>query len=179
MRQVGVRFEIVVPRISEGSCQRGDSVESLAEEIALEKARSVSLGRPGRIVVGADTLVLCDGEVLGKPGTRAEATGMLEKLSGRDHHVVTGVSLCRTEDGEVESARECERTVVTFRRLGKREIGAYVASGEPMDKAGGYGIQGKGALLIERIVGCYFNVVGLPLARLYEMLRRWECELLG
>lgn len=179
LRGVGVPFEVVVPQISEDRQEAADSVESLAKGIALAKATSVSRSRQGRIVVGADTLVVCDDEVLGKPRSETEATEMLERLSGRDHSVVTGVALCRSENGEVESVVECERTIVTFKRLGKDEISAYVATGEPFDKAGGYGIQGKGAFLVERIAGCYFNVVGLPLSRLYEMLRRWDCGLLG
>jgi septum formation protein len=179
LENVGVAFEVVVPQIEEGGWPSNADFGAFAQEIALKKSRSVSLDRPGRVVVGADTVVVCDCELLGKPRDEVEARLMLEKLSGRDHFVITGVALCRNGDGEVESIAECERTTVSFKRLVKEEINAYVATGEPFDKAGGYGIQGKGAFLIEGIVGCYFNVVGLPLSCLYGMLRRWGLELLG
>lgn len=179
LRQVGVSFEVLLPHVNETGQQEGNDVAALSREIALEKAKAVSRCRPESIVVGADTLVVCDGELLGKPATREEAARMLRKLSGRDHYVVTGVALCRSEAGELELATDSERTVVTFKRLEEDEIASYVASGEPFDKAGGYGIQGKAALLVERIVGSYSNVVGLPLGLLYAMLRRWDYEVLG
>jgi septum formation protein len=122
-------------------------------------------------------MVVCGSEVLGKPGTRKEAVAMLEKLSGRDHIVITGIALSRWEDGQAEEETSYERTVVSFKQLGKSEIHAYVASGEPLDKAGGYGIQGKGACLVQGIRGCYFNVVGLPLYRLCDMLKRWDYDI--
>jgi len=178
LRRVGIPFDVVVPRITEANDRTCDTIEARAEEVALMKAESVSLHRPGRIVLGADTLVVCENEVFGKPKTEAEAAGMLERLSGRDHFVVTGIALCR-KDGEFESATGCESTVVTFKSLSQAEIRRYVATGESLDKAGGYGIQGKGAFLIKRIAGCYFNVVGLPISRLYDMLRRWGYEPFG
>ena len=122
--------------------------------------------QPGDVVIAADTVVAIDGRVLGKPKTAEQAEEMLSALSGRTHAVYTGVTLWK--DGEVLT--EHEETQVTFRPLAAREIRAYVATGEPMDKAGAYGIQGRGALLVERIAGDYCNVVGLPLCRLGRML---------
>lgn len=125
------------------------------------------------VVVAADTIVVCDGRLLAKPSDAAEARAMLTSLSGRAHHVVTG--LCTRVAGGDEPAEgrgrtQAEITEVTFRALSDALIDAYVASGEPYDKAGGYGIQGLGAALVKRIDGCYFNVVGLPLGLLSEML---------
>ena len=137
---------------------------------ALAKARAVAAAHDGEaaVVLGADTEVVLDGEVLGKPATPDEAAAMLRRLSGRTHAVVTAYALvdCRTGD-EVVRAVE---TAVTFRPLADDEIGAYVATGEPLDKAGAYGIQGRGAVLVERIDGDYFAVVGLPVADLWSRL---------
>ena len=118
------------------------------------------------VVIAADTIVVCDGKILGKPRDEADAKRMLTLLSGRDHQVMTGVTV-------LHSGKEAVFTEVTdihFRPLSQKEIEAYVATGDPMDKAGAYGIQSRGSLLVERICGDYFNVVGLPLVRVDEML---------
>ena len=125
------------------------------------------------MVLGADTLVVCDSIVMGKPRDAAEAEGMLLRLSGRTHHVVTGVAVVwGSGPALVEVAAEL--TQVTMRTLSGEEIARYVASGDPMDKAGGYGIQGYAARWIPRINGCYFNVVGLPIALVASMLEGAE-----
>ena len=119
------------------------------------------------LVIGADTVVVLGDEILGKPASREEAEEMLACLSGRTHRVVTGLAV--VDAGSKRFVLSHETTEVTFRRLTRAEIASYVASGEPMDKAGAYGIQALGSLLVEAIRGCYFNVVGLPLARLAKM----------
>jgi septum formation protein len=121
------------------------------------------------VIIGADTAVELDGELFGKPRDAAHAREMLAALSGRTHHVLTGICVLRLPDGATRSA--VENTAVTFVPLGEREIEDYITSAEPFDKAGGYAIQGRAGLYIPRIEGCYFNVVGLPLARLYALLR--------
>ena len=139
----------------------------LVEELARQKALEVSAGADADdVVVAADTVVAVDGTVLGTPRDRAHAAEMLSALSGREHTVYTGVAVKRGETLLVEH----EATQVRFRPLTEREIDLYIQTGEPMDKAGSYGIQGYGALLVEGIRGDYFNVVGLPICRLGRML---------
>ena len=120
------------------------------------------------VVIAADTIVVCDGKVLGKPKTEAEAEQMLQLLSGRDHEVMTGVTVLRGEEEETFT----EVTKLHFRALSLQEIRAYVATGEPMDKAGAYGIQGGAALFCEKMTGDYYNVMGLPVCRLWHCLHR-------
>ena len=139
----------------------------LVEELARQKALEVSAeAAADDVVVAADTVVAIDGKVLGKPHDKAHAAEMLSALSGREHTVYTGVAVKRGETLLVEH----EATQVRFRPLTEREIDLYIQTGEPMDKAGSYGIQGCGALLVEGIRGDYFNVVGLPICRLSRML---------
>ena len=129
----------------------------------------------GDVVIAADTIVVCEGKVLGKPGSEAEAAAMLRLLSGRDHQVMTGVTVLRGQMCETFT----EVTDIHFRNLSEGEIQAYVATGEPMDKAGAYGIQGGAALFCSHMVGDYYNVMGLPVCRLGEVLRRIAPELMG
>lgn len=136
--------------------------------LAREKANTVAKTHHG-LIIGADTVVALENEILGKPSSRAAAREMLTRLSGRTHHVLTGLYVVSTFTGESQEA--CETTKVTFRCLSNDEIEWYLDTGEYADKAGGYAIQGKGALLVEKICGDYFNVMGLPLTRLYLMLR--------
>ena len=139
----------------------------LVEELARQKALEVSAeAEADDVVVAADTVVAIDGKVLGKPHDKVHAAQMLSALSGREHTVYTGVAVKRGEKLLVEH----EATLVRFRPLTQREILLYIQTGEPMDKAGSYGIQGYGALLVEGIRGDYFNVVGLPICRLGRML---------
>lgn len=151
-----------------------DPEKSPFEEVGrVSRAKALAVPRePGDVVVAADTIVVCCGKVLGKPHTRAEAVDMLRLLSGRDHQVMTGCTvLC---DGGSETFTEV--TDLHFRPLSQREIEKYAATGEPMDKAGAYGIQGGGALFCERMAGDYYNVMGLPVCRLGQTLRRLAPE---
>ena len=147
----------------------------LVEVLSRQKAEEISAGAgPEDIVIAADTVVSVDGRVLGKPGDEAEAAEMLAALSGREHTVYTGVTVRRGG----ETVTEHEATAVRFRPLTGEEIAAYVATGEPMDKAGAYGIQGRGCVLVEGIDGNYHNVVGLPTCLLAGMLRQVGIDVL-
>lgn len=142
-----------------------------AENRALLKAKDVALKTSGdRIIIGADTIVVSGKKILGKPVDRADAMEMLSSLSGNVHYVITGVALI---DGKTEKiCLGSEITEVKFRKLTKIEINNYIGSMEPMDKAGAYAIQGLGALLVERISGCYYNVVGLPLTLMQKLMKK-------
>jgi septum formation protein len=144
--------------------------EYVVEHWAMMKARQVSAEYPGNPVLGADTMVGLDDRLLGKPATHAEAVAILGMLSGRWHTVYGGVALVWEEKG-IEFGFS-EKTSVRFRKLSEAEIEAYADTGEPMDKAGAYGIQGIGSLLVDRVEGCYFNVMGLPVARFIREFRR-------
>ena len=175
LAQAGYRFEVQPSTVAESRRPEEDAIR-FATRLAREKAEEVFARcyAPGVIVLGADTLVVCDGEVMGKPLDAAEATRMLLLLSGRTHHVVTGVAVVWGK-GATEVAAEL--THVTMRTLSPQEVADYVATGEPMDKAGAYAIQGRAARWIPRINGCYFNVVGLPLALVASMLEGAEQRL--
>lgn len=151
---------------------RGDPA-AYARYLAGAKADAVASAAPARLVLGADTIVVLDGEILEKPRHEEEARAMLRRLAARRHTVITAVALRRAADGRAWDA--AERTGVEFLPLSDEAIAAYVATGEPMDKAGAYGIQGYGAMMVRGVDGCYFNVMGLPLARLGAGLR----EILG
>jgi nucleoside triphosphate pyrophosphatase len=169
LRQAGAEFVVVDPgpdRAWPADAEPRHGVRALA----LDKARRVARERPGRVVVGADTVVVVRGRRLGKPRDRAEALEMLSRLHGRTHEVWTGIAVVR--DGEQRTGAECVR--VQFARLTRAELEAYVATGEPLDKAGGYGIQGLGGQFVRRIDGDYTAVVGLPLARLRTVLAEFE-----
>lgn len=185
LEQIGLCFTVVSSHVHEASLQeklRGMSVRDQALTLAEAKAKEVAGRHPHALVVGADTLVTLDGIVLGKPKDAAEASSMLQMLSGRSHSVWTGVVLA-TEGGR-RLHHLAEETEVRFRDLSSKEIEAYVATGESMDKAGAYGIQGRAAIFVESVRGCYFNVVGLPLAKIssalsrlgYDMIAAWESE---
>ena len=174
LQQIGLSF-IVRPADSEPDVS-GLSPEETVQAIALGKARSVAAeSAADDLILAADTLVYLDGQPLGKPKSPDEAAAMLQALSGREHHVCTGVALLQGPRCLVS----CEKTAVRFRPLSPERIAAYVASGEPMDKAGAYGIQGLGCLLVEGITGDYFNVVGLPLGLVSDMLARFGYPVLN
>ncbi len=174
--QIGLDHFIVRPARGEEVMDPALSPAQLVEELSRQKAREVAgASDPGDLVIAADTVVAIDGRVLGKPHDREEACAMLSALSGREHTVYTGVTVCRDD----RMLTQHEATQVRFRSLSPREIRAYVDSGEPMDKAGAYGVQELGALLVEGIRGDYFNVVGLPLCRLGQMLSQFGVELLA
>jgi septum formation protein len=148
----------------------GEAPDAYVERVACLKAEAGAVRHSGRVVLGADTTVVVDGDVLGKPRDAAEAVTMLRRLAGRDHDVMTGVAVA--SDGRIESF--VERTRVTMAPLSPADIDAYVASGEPFDKAGAYAIQGGAARFIAGFQGSYTNVVGLPLERLVEVLERLD-----
>jgi septum formation protein len=160
----GIPFEVRVGDVSEMRGE-GESPEDYVRRLAREKAEAVA--RPGEIVLGADTVVVVDGDVLEKPRDATDARAMLARLSGKAHTVITGVCLLH----HLGAVVECAATEVRFAAMTADEIDTYVASGEPMDKAGGYAIQGLASKFVERIEGCYFNVMGLPLSLVYRMLK--------
>ena len=171
LRQIGLEFEVIPSDIDEDEIS-GDSPQQRALNAALAKAMDVARKVDDGIVIGADTIVLLEGKILGKPSSPEEAVRMLTLLSGKTHQVITGVALIDVSSMKVESWTET--TFVTFRVLSNDEIIEYVKTGIPLDKAGAYGIQDKAAAFVKRIEGCYFNVVGLPLAALIERLRKME-----
>ena len=152
--------------------QAGESARACAERLAREKALFIAAQRPGDLILGADTIVVVDGEMLGKPADTKDAKRMLKTLSGRDHEVITGV--CLTGPGFVDVRSESTR--VTMSALSEQDISFYVSSGEPMDKAGAYAIQGIASRWIPRIEGDYANVVGLPVALVYRMMQEHSVE---
>ena len=164
--KMGLEFTTKAPEIDETALSglpARQLVEALSREKALWAARQED---PEAIVIGSDTVVVRDGEILGKPASPAQAEEMLASLSGRSHEVCTGITVCQGD----RVVSQVEVTQVTFRTLTPQEIAQYVRTGEPMDKAGAYGIQGLGALLVEGIQGDYSAVVGLPVCRLGRML---------
>ena len=171
LRQAGIGC-IVDPSDIEECVLPGESPERFAKRVALDKAQDTAKRHKTGLILGADTIVLVDGDILGKPVSTADAVSMLTRLSGRTHTVMTAVALVDAATGR--SAVEAETTEVRMRTLARDEIEEYVATGEPMDKAGAYGIQGRAALFVESVNGCFFNVVGLPLARLSRMLKTFH-----
>lgn len=172
---LGVPFivrESNVPEVFSPTLTPAENAMSLARQKAEAVARELSYDAA---VIGADTIVVLEGEIFGKPQDAEDARRMLRFLSGKTHEVITG--LCVT-DGQRQTLMAYERTEVTFADLSENEITAYLATGEPLDKAGAYGIQGPAAAFISRICGCYFNVVGLPLYRLTRMLRAFGMTVL-
>ncbi|MCD7803418.1 MAG: Maf family protein [Clostridiales bacterium] len=176
LEQMGITDFTVLPAKGQEDMSAELTPEHLVETLALAKGREVA-GRTaaGNLVIAADTVVALHGEVLGKPRDEADAYRMLQLLSGETHAVHTGVAVLR--DGQ--ALCEHETTLVRFRPLSDREIRAYIATGEPMDKAGAYGIQGRGAVLVEGIQGDYCNVVGLPVCHLSRMLETFGVRTLG
>ena len=174
--QMGLKgFKILSPEVDE-HVEGNPDPASLVEQLSLRKASAVAQrADEGDLIIAADTVVVLDGAVLGKPADEREAFAMLSALSGNRHYVYTGVTVLR--GGQTLTAHEC--TTVTFREVEPHEISSYIATGEPMDKAGAYGIQGLGALLIRRIEGDYYNVMGLPVYRLGRMLAELGLDLLA
>jgi septum formation protein len=169
LESAGIGFRVAPADICEDPLPDEDPVDHVLR-LAEEKARAAAAVTEGRFFLGADTIVLCDGEIMGKPKDHADAKRMLKKLSGVPHEVVTGFAVFdRERKGAI-----CEsvRTKVYFKMLRDEEIAAYIATGCPFDKAGGYAIQGGAAHMVQKIEGSYTNVVGLPLCEVVETLRR-------
>jgi septum formation protein len=182
LRRAGIPFRARAAHVDE-TILPGETPGACVRRLARLKAEAVS--RSGEIVLGADTVVVAGGRILGKPRNARDAARMLRLLSGRAHEVITGICLLRAGDARSSAAASNGRaasgrvyicdavtTRVWFRRLSRTEIAGYVASGEPMDKAGAYAIQGLASKFVTRIEGCYFNVVGLPVSRVWEILQR-------
>ncbi len=168
LRQIGLDFTVDPADLDEDILP-GESPEEYALRVAMDKARVAAARAGDALVIAADTIVVLDGVILGKPVDAADAERMLALLSGREHRVITGLAII--DRGSGRQAAAAAITKVWFHRLSPATIKAYAEAGEPLDKAGAYGIQEKGALLVMKIEGCYFNVVGLPLSLLGEMLR--------
>jgi septum formation protein len=169
LRAVGWPFEAQAADVDE-TVRAGEAPAEYVSRLAREKAAAVARSRLFGLVLGADTVVVCEGEILGKPRDAADARRMLRALSGRWHEVLTGVALVRAEDTRKEAAHE--RTRVRFCEMTDEEIGWYVGTGEPADKAGAYAVQGRAALFIEGLEGDYWNVVGLPVRLVYKLASR-------
>ena len=166
LKAAAIPFDVLAVHVDE-SPVGGETPEAHVRRLAEDKARAASLRRPGAVVLAADTVVVVDDHILGKPRDAADAAGMLRSLSGRAHAVLTGVAMLSASTAAVEVA--CTR--VWFSPLDDEEIDWYVRSGEPLDKAGAYAIQGLASRFIERIDGSYSNVVGLPVALVYRLLQ--------
>ena len=166
LKKLNVPFEVIVSECDE-TLPEGIPADSAAEMLAVRKAAAVAKLHPDAVVIGADTTVILDDEILGKPADAADCKRMLHALSGRQHKVITGAGIFWSG----HSLSFSDETLVQFYPLTDAEIDAYAASEEPYDKAGAYGIQGQGALLIAGIHGDYYNVMGLPVARLARQLR--------
>ncbi len=175
LREMGIAFDTVPSSFIEPPHTNGQSPRSYVKANARGKALQVAAGLSGSIVIGADTVVVHRGRVLGKPSSIKEALSFLNLLNGETHEVFTGVCLKNADSGRMLVA--AEKTRVTFRQLSAREIECYLKCINPMDKAGAYAIQGYGSIIVERITGCYYNVVGFPLARIEKMLITWGCSL--
>ena len=175
LKKLGVAFRVLTAEVDETTAPGLSAGEAVTQISARKAAATAELADPDDLIVCADTVVVLDGRVMGKPKTPAEARDMLTALSGRTHEVLTGLTVRRAE--QAVTVVECTR--VTFRALLPREIETYIASGEPMDKAGSYGIQGLAESFVSHLDGDYFNVMGLPLCALTGILRSFGVRVLG
>lgn len=170
LEQLGLKFK-VEKRVQEDTGLAGLEPVRMVENISLRKAESIAKFYDNAVIVAADTIGVIDGKIIGKPHTSAEASAMLSSLSGRAHTVITGFTVLDTMNNV--SAVRSVTTTVYIKKLERTEIEAYIKTGEPLDKAGAYGIQGKGAVIVEKIEGDYFNIVGLPLYALADTLKEF------
>lgn len=175
LRALDLRFSVMTADIDESMGETRGAEEEVARICRAKADAVLPLTNPGDVIITADTIVCVDNRILGKPSDAADAVQMLHLLSGRTHQVRTGITVC-THDRAVT---EVETTDVRFRSLSDAEISAYVRTGEPMDKAGAYGIQGRASIFAEALHGDYFNVMGLPLCRLTRILRQFGVSVLG
>ncbi len=170
LKQIGLDFKVKAFDVNEKIAQN-ISPAKLAKKLALQKLDAARAKVKNSVIITADTIVVFDGEILGKPKNQKDAVAMLRKLSGEKHNVYTGFAVYNGVNGKL--VLDYEKTCVAFRELSEREIKEYVASGSPLDKAGSYGIQDDyGAVFVRKISGCYYNVVGLPLAKVYQALQQ-------
>ncbi len=177
LKNINLDFDVAVSNFDEKSVSQKDRQPgNYAGELALRKAETVADAIKAEkgieyLVIGADTIVVLNGEVLGQPADAADARRMLKMLSGTANQVITGVAVISLKDGQKTVHKAFESTLVYFKHLADGEIERYIATGEPLDKAGAYGIQGIASLFVEEIEGCYFNVVGLPIMRLSKLFK--------
>ncbi len=175
LEKIGLKFEVDPGNYAE-DMRSGLSPGELAGEISLQKARAVAKRHKNTIVIAADTFIVFKSKIMGKPGTEAEARKMLMRLRGKTHSVITGFTILDADSGKVLT--ESVKTVVHIKNLTSEEVDAYVKSKEPLDKAGAYAIQGLGSVIVDRIEGDYFNVIGLPLSALAEALKEFGINVL-
>jgi len=175
LKRIGLKFKVDPSNYEENISSQLEPHE-LAKSLSLEKAKLVAEKHMNALVIAADTFIVFEGEILGKPRTETEAKKMLETISGRQHSVITGFTIIDTENNKALS--KAVETKVYIRRLSSNEIDAYVESKEPLDKAGAYAIQGLGSVIVEKIEGDYFNVIGLPLSALIESLKEFSVHIL-
>ena len=168
LKQIGLSFEIIPSNLPEDVAGAGISPQEIVQELAMQKAKHIAEKIPNGLIIGADTIVVLEGKILGKPQGTEHALEMLTLLSGKEHLVYTGLALVKVPENKF--VIDYSETKVKFRPFGRDEALSYIMTGEPEDKAGSYAIQGKGAVLVESITGCYFNVVGLPITKLVSML---------
>lgn len=172
LEQVGLKFTVVVSDFDETRI-KFKTPQEMVKKLSLEKARIIAAKNPNVIIIGADTTVIYKNEIIGKPTSKQDAVRILKLLSGKVHEVVTGFTVV----GGKKSITKAVTSRVKFKQLSEAEIKAYVETGEPMDKAGGYGIQDKGGVFIENIQGDYFNIVGLPIFAVSEVLKQFGVEI--
>ena len=176
LKRIVEDFNIVISNFDENSVNFAGDCDEYVKVLALGKAREVAdRTKDESMVIGSDTIVYHNGKILGKPKDEQDAYNMLKSLSGSSHKVYSGIAVINTASNEIKMDSVC--TEVFFSTLSEEQISRYIASTEPMDKAGAYGIQGNGGIFVEKIHGCYYNVVGLPLNRLYFMLREMGVNL--
>ncbi len=171
LRMVGMNFKIVPSKVKEKIKQNIEQTK-IAESISKEKAKAISLQYPNHIIIGADTIVLSDGEIFGKPKDIYESKQMLRRLSGNSHKVITGVTLINKSNGEINTFSES--TEVFVGKIPTKQIEYYANNFNTLDKAGSYGIQGWFSVWIEKINGCYYNVMGLPVSKFYRHFIKFE-----
>lgn len=175
LEAIGLPHRVVISKVEERVPVMTEPAE-VAQNLARQKALAVAQDLDNGVVIGADTIVVLKGQVLGKPANRQEAVEMLQALSGTIHHVITGIAVLDVETRKMVLTHEL--TEVAFKDIELADIEAYVDTGEPEDKAGAYGIQGLGGLFVKGIKGCYFNVVGLPMPLLAEVLKQFDIDVL-
>jgi septum formation protein len=176
LQKIGLKFEVDASNCAEEIDPALEPAE-LVRRISVAKAKSVASRHKDAVIIAADTIGVIGKKLLGKPQTAAEARKMLAQISGKSHEVITGFTVLDTATDRIVSVTVSTR--VYIKKLTPAEIDAYVATGEPLDKAGAYGIQGLGAVIVEKIEGDYYNVVGLPLSALTEVLREFRISVLG
>jgi septum formation protein len=175
LEKIGLKFQ-VDPSNSDESLRTDLKPEGMVKALSLEKAFGVASKYPDAIIIAADTLGVFRGKIIGKPANREEARAMLTSLSGKSHRVITGFSILDT--ASKKATTHSVETRVYFKKLTAEEIENYLNSGEPLDKAGSYAIQGLGSILVEKIVGDYYNVMGLPISALVECLKKFGVQVL-